>query len=93
MQVISPRHVPSEAVRTMKYRCPGQDNRWLRVELYRCPNCGAEEEIFSNETRVRCHECGEWIYKEQLPSCINWCASARQCLGEERWKRLTGEIE
>jgi DNA-directed RNA polymerase subunit RPC12/RpoP len=74
----------------MTVRCPGQDFRWLRVELYKCPNCGAEEEIFSNETRVKCHECGEWIYKGKLPSCIDWCASARQCLGEERWKQMKG---
>jgi DNA-directed RNA polymerase subunit RPC12/RpoP len=74
----------------MKSVCPGQDFRNLRVELYKCPKCGAEEEIFSNETKAKCHQCGEWIYKEQLPSCIDWCASARECLGEDRWKNLTG---
>ncbi|MEE8373190.1 MAG: phosphohydrolase [Dehalococcoidia bacterium] len=74
----------------MGLRCPGQDFRWLRVELYKCPKCGAEEEIFSNETKVKCPGCGEWIHKENLPSCIDWCASARQCLGEERWKQVTG---
>jgi hypothetical protein len=26
-----------------------------------------------------------------VPSCIEWCASARQCLGEERWKALRGD--
>ena len=72
----------------MRLRCPGQDSRFLRVELYKCPSCGAEEEIFSNETRVKCPGCGKWIYREKLPSCIDWCASARQCLGEERWKQL-----
>ena len=30
----------------MSSLCPGQDNRNLKVELYKCPNCGAEEEIF-----------------------------------------------
>lgn len=74
----------------MRMKCPGQEFRWLKVELHKCPSCGAEEEIFSNETRVRCHECGEWIYKEKLPSCADWCASARECLGEERWKELKG---
>ncbi|HUU63386.1 MAG TPA: phosphohydrolase [Dehalococcoidia bacterium] len=67
----------------MRSACPGQDFRNLRVELYKCPNCGAEEELFSNETKVKCHECGEWI-------CMDWCASARQYLGEERWKQLKG---
>ena len=36
-------------------------------------------------------ECGENVYREKMPSCIDWCASARQCLGEERWKELKGE--
>jgi hypothetical protein len=71
--------------------CPGQDNRNLRVELYRCPECRTEVEIFSNENRVRCYKCGEMVEREQLPTCIDWCASARQCLGEERWNRLMGE--
>ena len=70
--------------------CPGQDTRNLRIELYRCPSCGAEVEIFSDEVRARCHQCRELVYREQLSSCIDWCASARQCLGEGRWSRLKG---
>jgi hypothetical protein len=31
------------------------------------------------------------VFREKLPSCIEWCASARQCLGEERWKQIMGE--
>ncbi|MBE0481028.1 MAG: phosphohydrolase [Dehalococcoidia bacterium] len=75
----------------MRSMCPGQNRRDLNVEEYRCPHCGTEEEIFSNETRVKCRVCGHWIYKEKLPSCIDWCAAARQCLGEEKWKQLKGE--
>jgi len=74
----------------MRLRCPGQDFRWLTADLYKCQSCGAEEEIFSNETKARCHECGEWVYKEKVQSCADWCASARECLGEERWKELKG---
>jgi len=66
--------------------CSGQNSRNLRVELYRCPNCSAEVEIFSNEVKVKCYQCGETIYRGRMPSCINWCTSARQCLGEERWR-------
>ena len=75
----------------MVTRCPGQDSRNLRVALYKCPNCGAEVELFSDELKVRCHKCGKYIYKEKMPSCIDWCASARWCLGEERWKALKGK--
>lgn len=70
--------------------CPGQDNRNLRGELYKCPNCGAEVELFSNEVKVKCYQCGKMLHREMLPSCINWCASARRCLGEKRWRQLKG---
>ena len=72
----------------MRQKCPGQDFRNLRAQLYKCPACGAEVEMFSNETKVKCHQCGKTVYKKKLPSCIDWCASARECLGEERWKQL-----
>ncbi|ADJ26129.1 conserved hypothetical protein [Dehalogenimonas lykanthroporepellens BL-DC-9] len=72
----------------MKQQCPGQDTRRLKVELHRCPACRTEVEIFSDETRVVCHMCGEKVFREKTPSCIEWCVSARQCLGEDRWKEL-----
>jgi len=75
----------------MAIKCPGQDTRKLRVALYRCPNCQTEVEMFSDELKVKCHQCGKYVYKESVPSCIDWCASARQCLGEKRWKELKGE--
>jgi len=74
----------------MSSQCPGQNDRNLRVELYKCPSCGARVEIFSDELKVKCLKCGKYIFKEKIPSCIDWCASARQCLGEERWKTLKG---
>jgi DNA-directed RNA polymerase subunit RPC12/RpoP len=80
-----------EEVTGMTIKCPGQDMRNLRVSLHKCPNCGAEVEIFSDELKVKCQQCGEKVYKDKIPSCIDWCASARQCLGEERWNELRGE--
>lgn len=74
----------------MRYQCPGQDMRNLRVELHKCPNCGAEVEIFSDEVKVKCHQCGQMAYADQLPSCIEWCAAARECLAEARWTQLKG---
>ena len=77
----------------MRSLCPGQDNRNLRVELFKCPSCGTEVEIFSNEVKVKCYQCGEMVYRERMPSCIDWCASARQCLGKERWQQMKGGDE
>ena len=45
----------------MYSRCPGQDISNLRVKLYKCHNCGAEVEIFSDEVSVRCQKCGAKI--------------------------------
>jgi NADH pyrophosphatase NudC (nudix superfamily) len=68
--------------------CPGQDGRDLRVTISLCPNCRGEVEMFSDETRVKCHSCGTYVYRESMPSCIEWCAKARECLGEERWEQI-----
>ena len=77
----------------MTTKCPGQDFRKLTVSLHECTGCGAEVEMFSDETRIKCHKCGERVYKEYVPSCVDWCVSARQCLGEERWQELKGGNE
>jgi hypothetical protein len=47
--------------------------------------------MFSDELRVRCHKCSEYVYKEQTPSCIDWCASAKDCIGTEQWNALRGD--
>lgn len=67
--------------------CPTPDRKNLRVGLYKCPNCGTEVQIFSDELGIRCYHCGEMVDRNIVPACIEWCALARQCLGEERWKR------
>ncbi len=72
----------------MDAKCPGQDIRNLRSAFYRCPNCGAEVEMFSDEQRIKCRKCGTMVYKENTPSCIEWCSKAKECLGEERWKAM-----
>lgn len=57
----------------------------LRLGLYKCPSCGVEIEIFSDEHQVECYQCAETIYRERVSPCIEWCASANECLGKERW--------
>jgi hypothetical protein len=74
----------------MAGRCPGQDGRNLSVSLHKCPTCGSEVEMFSDEVRVRCRGCGTWVQKDTVPSCVEWCSQARECLGEERWRALMG---
>ena len=64
--------------------------RNLRAAIYRCPHCGTDVEMFSDEFRIRCHKCKELVYKEKIPSCIDWCPSAKECIGGERWNALRG---
>ena len=68
-------------------KCPGTDTRFLKVELRRCEKCGYSVEIFSDEVRVKCKKCGNTVYKE-MPSCIDWCKYAKDCIGEEKWKQF-----
>jgi len=69
-------------------KCPGQSSRDIKVGIYVCQNCGLEVEIFSDEMRAKCPKCGKFVQKEKVPSCIEWCKSARECLGEKRWKEI-----
>ena len=75
----------------MAGKCPGQDSKNLRSAVYKCPSCGDFVEIFSDEARFRCKKCGQYVYREKAPSCMEWCPSARQCLGEDRWRQLMGQ--
>ena len=75
----------------MRLKCPGQDARNLRAAMYTCPRCGTDVEMFSDELRIRCHKCSAYVYKEQTPSCIDWCSSARKCIGTEQYNTLRGK--
>ena len=74
----------------MNTKCPGQDIRNLRAAMYKCPKCGAEVEMFSDELRIKCKKCGEYVYKEQTPSCIEWCPSAQAVPGGGKMEGSAG---
>jgi len=75
----------------MIQKCPGQDDRNLKAEAIHCPECGYKIEIFSDEVKVRCPNCKGFACRERLPSCVDWCKFARECVGEEKWKQLRKE--
>ncbi len=64
-------------------KCKGSK---LRMALYKCPHCDAELQVFSDKEIIKCWSCGEIINREETPPCIEWCVSARSCLGERKWK-------
>ena len=71
-------------------KCPGQDDRNVKVEIIKCPDCGYTVEMFSDEIKVRCPKCKGLVCRERLPSCVDWCKFARECVGEDKWKQLKG---
>ena len=47
-------------------KCPGNDPTLRAVpEVYTCPECGSEVEIWSDETKGKCMSCNKVIQKEQ----------------------------
>ena len=54
-------------------------------EFFKCPSCGAVVEIWTNENSRRCRKCGQMVFREQLPSCIEWCEYGKECVGEEAY--------
>lgn len=72
----------------MRDKCGGSANlRTPILKVKRCPECDADMEIFSTDIETRCGKCGFIIYNE-LESCIQWCKYAKECVGEELYKKL-----
>ena len=75
----------------MMNKCPGQDSRNIKAETITCSHCGYQVEIFSDEVKVHCPKCKNMICRERLPSCVDWCKFARECVGEDRYRKLKGK--
>jgi HD superfamily phosphodiesterase len=65
--------------------CPGQDKRKVTPQAVFCPACGCETEMFSDEIKASCPKCRKVFYREVLPACIDWCASAKECIGQQAY--------
>jgi DNA-directed RNA polymerase subunit RPC12/RpoP len=67
--------------------CPG--SKLLRQpapELYPCPNCGAEVEIWSDEFKRACPRCRKMVLRPGGMSCLEWCKQAKECVGEATYE-------
>ncbi len=72
--------------------CPGAANisGTPTLKVKSCPGCGAEIELFSSDLQRAC-TCGFIAYND-IQSCIRWCKSARECVGDEMYEKLTGDL-
>lgn len=69
--------------------CPGSRNiREPTPEEIPCPQCGYQVEIWTKELLRACPNCGTRVFREQRPSCIDWCPYAKECVGPEVYATL-----
>lgn len=68
-------------------RCPGSLAGTPTLKIKKCPECGSEVEVFSNDVKVDCEKCGFAVYND-VESCIQYCKYAKSCVGEELYKKL-----
>ena len=65
--------------------CPGQDRRYWRPEdicTVDCPACGYKIELFKDEGKRNCPQCGTAVLNPQvLQSCASWCDYSDACVG------------
>lgn len=63
--------------------CPGSKLiRQPKPEMFDCPSCGAEVEIWTDELKGTCPKCKTVVMRYQDQSCLEWCKLARNCVGE-----------
>ena len=71
------------------FKCPGSDLiKNPRAEEIVCPGCGESVEIWSDEAEVACPCCGTLLFREMPSACWEWCGSARECVGPDRYDQL-----
>lgn len=68
------------------FKCPGSSGIVQPKPGYvKCAKCGSEIEIWSDEFKGKCPNCKTVVFKEESPSCIEWCRHAKKCVGDEKY--------
>jgi uncharacterized paraquat-inducible protein A len=72
----------------MEFKCPGAFKiREPKPEIIKCPACFYAVEIWSDEIKARCPKCNSTVVREIEQSCLDWCRYAKECVGEDIYKR------
>ena len=65
--------------------CPGAAPLKRPTIIFKtCPKCEEEIELFSNDVKMNCDNCGFTIYNDTM-SCVQWCEYAKECVGEQMY--------
>jgi len=75
----------------MTFKCPGSHGFIQpKPELFKCPHCGEEVEIWTDEIKAVCPNCKRAVMKNSENSCLDWCKYAKECVGEKIYLRYMG---
>ena len=72
----------------MIFKCPGSQRfRQPEPEIIKCPACGKEVEIWTDEVKATCPGCRRTVMREAGSSCLDWCRYAKQCVGDKLFSK------
>lgn len=70
----------------MSFECPGAKTfRNPQPEFIKCPFCGNEVEIWTDEIKMNCSKCKRTVTRDQDMGCLDWCKYAKECVGEDAY--------
>lgn len=73
-----------------KESCPGsREIRNPYPDEVSCVFCGTPNEMWSDETETVCKSCGKTFSRDMKANCLLWCPAAKECVGAEKYERLT----
>ena len=68
--------------------CPGAERfKKPHPEEIECPFCGTTVEIWTDELSAVCPGCKKDVPRDLGQCCIGWCAYARECVGDELYRK------
>ena len=64
--------------------CPGATLLRRPVpEIFDCPSCHGEVEIWTDEFKGACPSCGKVVFRDAGMGCLEWCKQAEECVGTD----------
>ncbi len=68
--------------------CPGAKLlRQPTPEIFACPSCGEEVEIWTDEFKASCPSCRRTVFGDATMSCLDWCKYGKECVGDAIYDR------
>jgi hypothetical protein len=72
--------------------CPGAANlKTPTLSIRKCPQCGDEVEVFSNDISVTCSNCG-FVVCNDIVTCVQWCRYAKECVGPDTYNKIMAQV-